>query len=358
MRGMMIAGAAAIALAAGSGAWAQKVESTAKANRAGSEETGGLTLEQIAALPTDIAPLPVAFKVAAPKILAFMPRIAIPSYSVGFIRTGEARASASGFGSSMVQRSSKIETYLAGIDDAALTALTEEAYQDLVARLTAAGIEVVPAAEMQGRPEFRNLKQQAALTGGSGQIDGRSKKGWTTHSPTTIGVLSGLGFNPTPTGAMSTIGVSMALGKFSKAANAVILAPQLGIDYADFESTGNRTWGGSATVSAETRFAINARSKVATLYGIGPSVNPGDMIMREAVGTAEPFAVLDHVQDKSDSVSLATAFATMGLGNMYNQRNVYAVRVDQARYTALVRAAYRGFNQAIVDEVKKARGIG
>jgi hypothetical protein len=129
MRGITILPAALLALAFATPSLADKAESRAGASSFQSETSGGaLTLDAISALPAEVEPLPVTFKVINSKTLTDKPRFAIPSYSIGFFRTGEVRATAGGFGSSNVQRSSKIETYLTGIDDAALTALADEAY--------------------------------------------------------------------------------------------------------------------------------------------------------------------------------------------------------------------------------------
>ncbi len=357
MRLTTIGSAAIVLLMTGTGAWADKAESRAGASSFSSDTSAGpLTLDAIAVLPADLPPIPVTFKVMNDTILGAKPRVAIPSYSIAFFRTGEVRASAGGFGSANVQRSSKIETYLSGIDDAALTALADEAYQDLVSRLAAAGIEMVPADQLMATPEFQKLKRLDKVTGAKGKIDGRAEKGWTIHGGGPVGASSGMSFNPTPMAGFAMIGANNALFKVGKAVDAVMIAPQLGIDYSDMESSGSKIWGGSASVSTETRFAINMRSKVTTAYGIGPAGNIGDLHLEEAIGTAEPFAVLQHTKDGSDSAALSTAFALMGLSNMYAQRNTYAVQVAPERYKALVRAAYAGFNQAIVDEIKKARG--
>lgn len=363
MKRTMIAGVVSLAaVMAATGATAQRVDSTARASRAGVETSGGaMTLAQLAALPKEIAPLPVSFTSQRPQVMKGKPRIAVPSYSIGFIRTGEARATAGGVGSSMVSRSSKIETYLTGVDDAVLTDLTEEAYQDLVAQLKAAGVDVVSAAELTGTAEFQSAPKQAAVSGGKGKIDSRAEKGWTIHGAKSAPLVAGMGFNPSTMGMMGLMGGLRSLNKISLATNSVMIVPQLGIDYADMESSGQQTWGGSASVSAETRFSINSRSRVSLSFGVGPSGDMGSLdmkggIAKGSVGTPEPFAVLVHTQDKSDSAAVSNAFAMMGLGNMYNQKNVYAVRADPDRYKALVRAAFRGFNAAIVAEVKKARG--
>ena len=358
MRVITILPAALLLLATATPSLADKAESRAAASSVQSETSGGaLTLEAIAALPAEVAPLEVTFKVQNPKPLTAKQRFAIPAYSIGFFRTGEVRATAGGFGSASVQRSSKIETYLSGIDDAALTALADEAYLDLVERLKTAGIEVVPAEQLMATPEFGGLKRQDKITGGKGKIDGRAEKGWTTHGAAPVGVSSGLGFSPTPLSGFAQIGVFSTMNKLSKAVDAALIVPRLGIDYADMESSGSKIWGGSASVSAETRFAINALSKASVSYGIGPAGDSCELLLKDAVGSPEPFAVLQHTADNSDSAALSTAFALMGLSNMYAQRNTYAVQVAPERYKALVRAAYAGFNQAIVDEIRKARGL-
>lgn len=346
--------AALIALALAAPTAAQtRIEQGAGRNSAASRATGAVDLSQPLA-PID--PLPVAFK-GDGKVFAKRPKVAVLGYSVAFFRTGEARATAGGFGSESAIRSSKVETYMTGISDAQLQKIVDAANADLAQRLQGTGVAVLTEAELASLSEYAKVQWASGKLGGKGKIDGRAEKGWTTHAASGQRLVNGFYFNPVPMGMMGAVGNMNTLGKLAHEADAILVIPQLGLDYADIESSGQKTWGGRAGVSAETEFAINARSQVVLINGSkGGYMGPGALVVRGAVGAREPFARLIHEKDNSDSAAISSAMALMGMGSFYRQAKTYEARVDAARYGVLARAAYEGFNQAIAELVKSGRG--
>lgn len=354
MRHLFLAAGLA-ALIAGSAAAQTKVEQGAGRLSAASRATGQVDLSQPLA-PID--PLPVGFK-GDGKVFAKRPKVAVLGYSVAFFRTGEARATAGGFGSESAIRSSKVSTYMTGISDADLQKIVDAANADLAERLKGTGVPVLTEAELSSLGEYAKVQWgPAGAIGGKGKIDGRAEKGWTTHAPSGQRVVNGFFFNPVAMGMMAAVGNMNTLGKLAHEADAILVIPQLGLDYADIESSGQKTWGGRASVSAETEFGINARSQVVLINGSrGGYMGPGGLMVKGPVGAREPFARLIHEKDSSDSAAISSAMAIMGLGSFYRQANTYEARVDAARYAVLAKAAYEGFNQAIVDLVKSGKGI-
>lgn len=72
-------------------------------------------------------------------------------------------------------------------------------------------------------------------------------------------------------------------------------------------------------------------------------------------GSDELFGVLVQTEDRSDDVGMHNAFAEAGMGSVYRQSLVYAVEADPGRFAALCRAAFQGFNTALVEEIRRAR---
>jgi hypothetical protein len=313
------------------------------------DTTGVASLAQIAFLPKTVAPIPVQLKGWNAKFLKARPRIAVPSYALGFVRGAHARASAAGAGSEIVPRATSITTKLVGVSDELAARLADEAYADLIKRLGAAGFEVVAAAETQAAPHLQGLKR-TPVGGGKGG-DGGGVKGFVTYSPSAAPLIRGQALDQ----GMSTPGVTLALGHVSKELDAVLITPQLLIDHLRIESTGRRMYVGNASVDAELRFRINGVSRVDFCYGNEKGGTMPGAFQVQPTGSDEPFGVMYEMQDRSDSVPLHNALVEAGFGSLYRQSLVYGVEVVPERFAALTRAAYQGFNQALVDEIVRAR---
>ena len=54
--------------------------------------------------------------------------------------------------------------------------------------------------------------------------------------------------------------------------------------------------------------------------------------------------------------ALHNALVSVGFNSAYRQSLVYDVEVSPRRFAALTRSAFRGFNAALVAEIRKARG--
>jgi hypothetical protein len=338
--------------AAGSGRVGSTGVSTAVGRSyAGSQESGALSLAQIGFLPKTVAPLAVQVKATNPKALAGRPRIAIPSYALGFIRGSEARATAAGAGSEIAPRATKLATALVGLSDEAAARLVDEARTDLVTRLTAAGFQVVDNAEVQAAPHLQGLARISGVGAGKGVIDSRATKYWTTYGPADAPLIRGESFDM----GLSTPAVTLATGRISQELDAVVLMPQLMIDHIRVDSSGRRTYVGSASVDASLRFHVGPSSRVDFAYGNERGGTMGGALTVTSGGTDEPFGVMYATADRSDSKALHNALVEVGFGSIYRQSLAYAVEVAPERFAALTRAAYQGFNAALVDQIVAAR---
>ena len=152
----------------------------------------------------------------------------------------------------------------------------------------------------------------------------------------------------------------MVFSDMSAELDALVLTPQLALDYQWLETTGQRTYVGSAQVEAKVWFSVLSGSGANFVYGQRKGLGSGPyggFLMEGHHGSPEAFGIMYEVDDRSDSVALSNAFATAGLGSLYRQSQVYAVEVSPERYAALARAAFQGLNMSIVAELKKARGL-
>ncbi len=315
--------------------------------------TGGMTtsLAQIDMLPKTAAPLAPVFNGYGEKNLKLRPKVAIGSYGFAFTQAMSATATALGRGSDITPRRTSIELKLSGFSDKLGQDLADEAYKDLAARLAAAGFDVVPADQVVAASSYQALNTYP----GPFVIEGAQVSTKRVYGRSGGPLVKGFAFES----GMASIqpGNNIGLGKVSQELDAVVLLPRLLVDFARLESSGRSNYTASANVGAELRFRINEASRADFVAGNdrGGSM-PGGWGLKSGTGTDEAFAVMNQVEDRSDSVGLHNAMAMAGMGSVYRQSVTYDVAISQARYATLARAAYQGFNAALVAQIRAAKG--
>lgn len=325
------------------------VEQAVGRSYAGAQTKGFASMAQIRMLPKTASPLSVSLRASAPRNMSGRPRIAVPTYAVAIVRQGSIRASAAGQGSDITPRATTISTILMGVDDTLAQRIADEANNDLTERLKAAGFDVVPQDQVQASAELRRLEVVGTKVTGAND--------WTIYGARSAPLRTGHPFAKGLAGALGGSGASIVLNDVSVELNAVMMTPYLVLDYARYGGSGRSTYTGSANASMETRFRM-PNCGATFLYGRDKGKGGGiggSFLSADSTGTDEAFGVLFEVDDRSDDVGLHNAFATAGLGSLYRQSKYYAVEVWPDRYATLARAAYQGFNAALVAEIQKAR---
>lgn len=322
---------------------------------ANSQTGGAVSLAQLDMMPADLPALPVIFDGGATRYLKNRPKIAVPGYTIGFIQGASASAYGGGAGMERNGRATKVATRLVGLTDQMAQDLTDAAYADLVDQLRAAGFEVVEPAALQASERMRSLARYGEPVGGQGIIDSRATKAWVVYGPRALPPIKGYAFEQ-GLGAIAASGALLAFGKASQELDAVIVNPRLMIDYIDMESSGRRTYSGSASVDADLRFAINPVSRVDFVWGNERGGAMPGWFTTKGASSPQPFGILAQTADRSDSVAMHNALVTSGFNSVYRQSLVYDAEVSPRRFAALTRSAYRGFNAALVAEIRKARG--
>lgn len=317
---------------------------------AGSDEDGFASLAQISMLPKVVPAIGLQLKPWNPKVSAKRPRVLVPTYALALVRTGKISAFAGGAGSEMAPRRTSLTTALVGVSDELAEQLAQEAYDDLIKRLKAAGFDVVTPEEIAATPEAGKLEVVGTRT--------RGINGMSVYGPRTAPLRAG---HPYTAAVLSSSKSAIVFTDMSIELDALVLTPQMALDYQQLETTGRRTYVGSAQVGARVWFDVLNGSGALFLHGgtrKGLGSGPyGGFLMKGNHGSAEPFGVMYEVEDRSDDPAIHNAFAQAGLGSLYRQSKVYAIEVAPERYAALARAAFQGLNTSIVAELKKARGL-
>jgi hypothetical protein len=286
--------------------------------------------------------------------------IAVPSYQIAFFTQHQGTAVGG------VLTKARLTTSLAGVDEATLRKLSEEAYQDLISRLKAANIPLVPDDRLKAAMATTGVELapgNADITRiGAGITIGQSvKKAYAAFGAESAPVIAGLHNPGNPTGAPGLGAISMngKLGNAAKAEKAVLVLPSLVIDFAKTDAKGGRDFMGreSAGIDSSLAFTVSAVSSATLLAsaGDGRFVSPGWLRMTKDLTVPTPFATVAKGEGAVRALSVSTV-----TDSNYIDRDAArgdAVVVNVPVWTGLVRQAYGDFNAAMVAELRKARGL-
>lgn len=279
-------------------------------------------------------------------------RVAIPSYSINYIIAQKASAS----GGVSVKASST--TILAGIDEATMRKLVDEAFEDLKTQMAAAGIPLASDAEAASVLTTAGVTLAPGNTfrgGDSGIVIGKGIKKQFVSFGAAAAPLTDL-FQPGGKvgglGALGKIGSTNKLNSPGEAIDSTLIFPSLTFDFAESEVSVGRTLAGGkrASASNEVRFSLRVESPVniqnPAKRGIG---TPGMFRPEKDVSIDATFAT---VEGGSGATSRSNWGSLFDDGMV---RNSSLVMADPEMWTALARAAFRGYNAAIVEVIKKAK---
>jgi len=279
-------------------------------------------------------------------------RIAIPSYSINYIVAQKAAASGG------VSVKAKSTTILAGIDEATMRQMVDEALADLKTQMAAVGLTLATDAEAAGVLSTSGTALAPGNTyrgGDSGMVIGKGVKKQFISFGATAAPLTELfqpGGKTGGLGAIGKIGSTNKLNAPGEAIDATLIFPSLTLDFAESEVSVSHTLAGGkrASASNEVRFSIRAESPVNVQNpahrGIG---TPGTMRPAKDASTDVAFATVEGSTGATSQTHYGSLFDD---GTIKNSSLVMA---DPAKWTELVRAAYRSYNAAIVSAIKQVR---
>ncbi len=280
--------------------------------------------------------------------LTEQPRIALFGYNLAAFTSSRVTASSGGslFGGGMGARA-RMDFNLVGIDRALLERVATAAHDNLVAQLQAAGYEVVPAQQI-----FANGEGSRFLAEGGA---------YEAEAPGTENDFVVVG--PAGVGAVAHHGIARtsfagnAPAPISAQHSAILLYPNLALDFVQTGGSGRRALGNRANVSGEARFGVNPISVVQAQFSRTGRFIDGwtTLNMRDGVSVDDEFATVGQTSESNNNAAVIVS-AILGAGMQSARRSGYDVVADPAAYEALAMRAARGFNAAIVAQVREARG--
>ncbi|MES2035731.1 MAG: hypothetical protein V4466_16315 [Pseudomonadota bacterium] len=270
--------------------------------------------------------------------------IVLPTYHLTFITSKEATA-VGGFGAR-----ARLTKSLAGVDEATLRRLTDEAYADLGAQFTAAGFTVVSPEKtreivVQGGIQLQPGNVSTAQAGQGIVVNSAVSNGHAMFGPSAAPALAPFrpGSNPMSWTAQYPKLIA------GQPQNTLAVLPYLVLDFGNLGGKASSGWGRqTATVAGDLAFTVRG-------------VQSG-LIVVKAIDRGRAFPAFIRPENEP---SVSTVFATQVAGGADvrplqigtdNLTRGDAVVLDLPVWERLVRQAFKDYNAAIVAAVVKGRG--
>jgi len=284
-------------------------------------------------------------------------RVVVPLFSVEFVTADSMRAETSGFGAA--GRASAAAYYkLTGVGEAEFQAMTEALYAGFVRELQAAGLEVLPQAQLAASPIYRKLaasgsaapiRNDASLVMAPAgmAIYGLNKAQATGGGGGLFSALSAMG------NVASAMGAVMDTAELHKELGAAVLEVQMRVHFVQLTNNNKGFLGrmaGSASVGAQVfpRIAMATlsvhRDTRGTLSLTGPlALDPAAFTeVRKAPTTAGDVAA-----------GVATALIRLASNSRDSSSSEELLAVaDPARYRDIVGAGLAGVNEMFITRLR------
>ncbi|GEM_PF-1313410 len=282
-------------------------------------------------------------------------RVAIAGFRVVFVHYAKVSAS---------QRSSYLpggvhtgaahvamEISLQGVDEATLQAITDQAYANFVAQLKNAGREVVPMEQLKSF--WSSAELASAPYNKKLDIAGKYVRNGLVLSPAGMPLWWQIGEAWGDTGVLNQTNMR-ALGTLAHEINAIVIAPQIVVDFANVQTSGTTTWTGGAEVEGAIAMSVKeftsrvlrseeSRSGMVA-YGKGED---GWLAQTKAISTDIAFADMTKIKDQKGGL-----MTTMNIPNVFN-----VVGSNTRKTGYLAQTTPQAYTNAAITALTQATGI-
>ncbi len=274
---------------------------------------------------------------------ALRPKIALAGYNVGAYLTDKVTSRTFAGDGAKVSMALQLE----GVDTAMLERIANAGHADLVAQLQAIGVDVIDAPTLFQSPTSDDISHSKEAVEG-----GQSPKTLLLVGPKNVGAVL-TPYSIIRKGFNGNVGV-----KSSSKLDAIVLYPNVALDFAWTSGSGSSMFNKKVSVEGGMRFALDQTTKCVAIYSndgrfVDKSVQLG---LKEDIGVDDPYGTLEKASERDNSGAVGLSHA-LGLGLGSNSGESYFVVADKQRYELLAMNAVKGFNKALVAQIKSAKGI-
>ncbi len=311
------------------------------------------------AVPAGAAKQKDPVKVTTGSAIKGTQKVVIGQFTVGFVmeRKDSAKAGGGLLGNGMGGRSTTRST-LSGVGPAEMQQVADAAYADFVAKLQAAGFEVVDRAPLAAHPKIASAKAQTApheATTVTGRDD-KAKVMFVSASATAplrmmMGDTVATGFGAF--GAMGGMGVQMAQTEFAKANGVSVVNAIYYVDFADSDEYGGWFRSSSAVKVKGSLAMLPDQTKITV---VGPKYKNGILALANPVAVGGDFFTAANTTSTGSKVSqgLANAIGILG-GVGTNSSKRYTFTAQPATFVPGAIEAARDANEAFIGKLATLR---
>lgn len=278
----------------------------------------------------------------------FPDRVVVAGYNLGAYREARAIGTARGLLGGGYNAKSEVHMTAEGIDEGLLVRIADAAYSDLVAQLTEAGFEVVPLDRARTSPGADKLKFGGAPYESTVPVEGGKKRALVVGTSAT-GVRGNYPMAKVEIGAFGAPALSSEL-------QAMIVLPNVMLDFAQIKGGGKL--GRKASAEAELQFAVDRfNTKARVMASTRSAFAEGDIIYVMAEDVESDAAIGAIGSSSSDGNYFERGLgAALGLSVIPKSKKEATVQIEPAAFERLALAAVRGYNAALVAQMKAATG--
>ncbi|PKP88911.1 MAG: hypothetical protein CVT78_01815 [Alphaproteobacteria bacterium HGW-Alphaproteobacteria-17] len=237
-------------------------------------------------------------KIAGPANAKGVTTVAVGAFNVGFIFESTDQTKATGGLMGAFGGTTKARSELVGVTPEMMQAVTDAAYADFVAQLTASGYVVQPAADLFGHAALARIKSQAAPLDINIALEKGSKGKATYFKPSALPSLLMIPGDFLGSG-MSSMGMNMAAGQsgmafanYAKAAGVGVIDVVYLIDFSEQKRPGAFSFGG---------LQVNSGLSVTADYSRMTLIAPSGK--QSVITVKAPVAVEGEFVEKADASS-------------------------------------------------------
>ena len=253
-------------------------------------------------------------KIAGPANAKGVTTVTIGAFNVGFIFESTDQTKASGGLMGAFGGTTKAKSELVGVTPEMMQAVTDAAYADFVAQLSAGGYTIQPAADLFGHPALAKTKSQDVPLDINIALEKGSKGKASYYKPSALPSLLMVPGDFLGSG-MSSIGMNMAAGQASAALSSYAKAAGVGvidvvylIDFSQQKRPGAFSFGG---IQVNSGLSVTADYSRVTL--IAPSGKQSVITIKAPVAVEGEFVEKADASSGTDKALQSTANVAGGL---------------------------------------------
>ena len=282
-------------------------------------------------------------------------RIAIAAFNVGFIFESTDQTKKTGGMMGAFGGATKAKSQLVGVTPAMMQQITDAAYADFVAQMSAKGVTVMAPAAVFGDPNFARVKTRPGPTEINIALEKGSKGKADFYKPSALPAQVMIGTDFAASG-MSSLGLTMSMGQngtllggYAKASNVPVVDVTYLIDFSQQQRPGAFSFSG---------IKVNANLGIVPTYSkltvIGVTGQQDMLTLGQPITVDGDFIVVTGATSGADKALQSAAnigSAVLGIGGMFGKSRKFNFTAKPGNYEGGATKAAALANGVLIDQL-------